>query len=412
MARVNNKIFTVLDIGSTKIVCIIARNNVHGELEVLGLGHQVSNGIRAGIITDINAAETSILGAIHDAERESGINVDNLVISVSGSKVESHVIQMEHDVGGHEITARDLKMISDEACSSFDSEKYDIIHCVPVEYELDSEGGIDDPIGMFGHVIRAKLHVVTFLSTSLINIVNCLGRCHVNVDRCVSSAYASGLACLTEDERDLGSIVIDFGGEHTNLAIFRNGSLINVDSVPLGGVNMSKDIAWGLSTDKVSAERIKTLYGSVMPVKSDAYDRISIPQPEGNTTEVAMKVTKADLTEILQPRMEEILDMIKRRLHESGISIAASSRIVLTGGAAQITGLSDFAENTFGKQIRLAKPSYIAGLRDKAEDPSFATAVGMLKFLTAESADMLNNHNESLWSGGYVGKFVNWLRFG
>ncbi len=385
-----NGIIAILDIGTSKIACFIAYVDSGGKIKVAGIGHQLSEGIRAGIVIDVKKAETAILSAINAAEKMSGETIESVVLNVSGGTLRSHLLSVETTISGQEVTDRDISYVMQQAYEHFNRSESEVIHCIPVDYTIDDTTGIRDPRGMYGEVLKTDLHVITASATAVRNMVNCLARCHLNISGYVCSPYVSGLACLTEDEKHLGVTLLDIGGGNTSIAVFSGGSCIYADSVALGGAHVTRDIAKGLSTSIAYAERIKTLYGSVVSGSGDDREVIDLQQfhmglgEDTDEDDPGMLgqsfISKALLNSIIRPRVEEILEMAKRNLAQSGVSSYAGNRVVITGGAAQIQGMKELAVQIFGKPTRIGNPKPVNGLAEATKGPAFATAVGALLY--------------------------------
>ena len=367
----------ILDIASRKVVCIIASVNGDNEPKLLGFGHQLSEGIKAGIIIDIKKAERAILAALNAAEKMAGETIEEAFVNISGSNITSNHINIETKISGHEVTFKDIDLMIRKGNELFENPETEIIQSIPLGYKIDDSEGIKDPIGMFGQTISTNLHVVTASATSVRNIKNCLGKCHVNIKDFIVSSYASGLSVLTEDERDIGVTLLDIGAGNTSIAIFSEGYPVYFDSVPVGGVHITRDIALGLSVGIPFAERLKVIHGSAISTDSDDLDRIELVDEDDNVN-AEKSITKAELTSIIKPRVEEILELAKTNLEKSGLYSIAGNKVVITGGSSQLQGMKEVAGHVFRKYVRLASPQDVKGLPESAKGPSFSTAVGML----------------------------------
>lgn len=220
MAKNRSSIIAALDIGSSKVACFIALRDSPNKMKIIGIGHQVAQGIRSGVITDIKLAENSILSAVNAAEQMSGQTIDKVIVNISGSSIESNNLHVETNIAGHEVTDADISHIMTQAFNSYNTPEKEIVHCIPTDFSIDDNFGIKDPKGMFGNNLSTNLHIITTSSTYLKNLVNCLAICRLDIDDCVISAFASGIACLTDDEKNLGSILIDIGVEALLLRCF------------------------------------------------------------------------------------------------------------------------------------------------------------------------------------------------
>ncbi len=416
MVKARNNIIAALDIGSSKIACFIGARDFQGKVRVVGIGHQIAQGIKSGVITDVTAAERSIVTAISAAEQMSGQTIDGAIINISGVSIESSNLNVQANIAGHEVAEGDLAHIRAEVQKNFSGQEKEIIHCIPLDYAIDDITGIKDPRKMFGNVLSTNIHMVTASPTYLKNLAHCLAICRLNIDDCIVAAYASGLACLTEDEKNLGATIIDIGGGLTQVAIFSGGNLIHAESIALGGSHITKDLARGLSTGISYAERIKTLYGSATPERGDREEIIDVPQasefgenPEAENQEMS-HISKAEVISIISPRVEEIIEMTKKSLEEKGLEKMLGGRIVLTGGTSQLAGIKDQAAKVFGRHVRLGRPYSIDGLAEATKGAAFSTAVGMLQYAAHnENAGQPSAARGRGKAKGLMGKMLGWF---
>ncbi len=370
-----------LDIGSTKVVCFIAKLEADGSTKITGIGHQLSRGIRSGHIVDIIEAETSVVAAVHAAEQMADETIENVVVNLGGVGLGSRSVTVELTVSGDTVTERDLADIIAEGRASVESDDNDIVHCFSVSYTLDGVKNISDPRGMVGEKLGADLHIITAPSAMIRNISNCLAHCHLNAAEFVVSPYSSGLACLEPDEMELGVTLIDMGGGVTSISVFAGGKNLFCDIVPIGGGHVTSDLAKGLSTSISHAERLKTLHGSAVPTSADDQAMIDVPQlGEDDADEGNNLMPRSMLVGIIRPRMEELFEMIRSKLEVAGMDVVAGRRVVLTGGASQLLGTRELATRVLGKQVRLAKPRLINGLADAVSGPGFSSSIGMLEY--------------------------------
>ncbi|WP_010299389.1 cell division protein FtsA [Candidatus Odyssella thessalonicensis] len=376
-------IFASIDLGSNKICCAIARvdERASGDtLRVIGVGHQHSQGIRNGIITDLEALEDSILNAVHTAEQMAKETLDAVYVSISAATARSHTLDVELALGNGPVDNNHIRQLLVMGRQAFQKEDQQIVHVLPVTYALDSEFGIRDPRGLFGKKLMASLHIVSIANGVMQNITNCIDRCHLGVAGFVVAPYASGLATLDEDELSLGVTVIDLGGSSCGVASFLDGALVHVDSIPIGGAHITNDIARGLSTPLSQAERLKTLYGTTITSSSDERESIIVPQLGESKITATHQVPKSLLVHIVRARAEEMLDLIWKRLQYSGMDRIVGQRIVLTGGTSQLPGIRELASQKWQKQIRVGSPIGFHGGGDFVSTPTFATCGGLLKF--------------------------------
>ena len=380
-----NGLIAALDIGSTKVCAAIARVESDQRLRLLGLGQQISKGLKSGTIVDMEALEVSILNAVHSAEEMASEVIQDITLSCS-SAVLSQIGDVEMPIQGREVIEDDLKHLFARAQEDLRGhqgrtlQNHELIHAFPIGYTVDGNRGIRDPRGMFCERLGVSLHVVNFPSTIVRNLIQCVAKCHLSLSQVVTPSYASSLSTLVEDEMDLGVTLVDIGGGVTSWATFLEGHCVSLGMIPLGGLHITSDIAQGLSTPLVQAERLKTLYGSALPTVSDEKETIIVPQIGENQNTHAVQITKGSLNRIIKPRLEEIFEYLKVKLDQTGPFKGGTRRIVLTGGTSQMFGLKDLASQVLARQVRLGKPLHIRGLSETSSNPSFSTVLGLLNF--------------------------------
>ncbi len=380
-SKLRNGLIAALDVGTTKIACAIARTSEAGVPRVVGFGHQASQGLRRGTIVDLDAAEASIRSTVEAAERMAGENIRDVTLNVAAGAPQSHLVAYEIALSGHEIGEADVRRILDPAAFA-DSVPpgHEMLHTIPVGYTVDGTRGVADPRGLFGQRLGVNLHLITGASGPTRNLATCIHRCHLDIAGRVVNGWASALGCLVQDEMSLGVTVVDIGGGTTSVAVFFDGELVHTDLIPLGGSQVTSDIARGLSTPLAQAERVKTLYGSCMPSPSDDRQLVDIPPIGGESAAEPGQVRRSVLVGIIRPRMEEIFEMVRVRLEGAGFEDFAGRRVVLTGGGSQLPGAADLAAMIMDKRVRLARAQAIPGSPDAASGPAFATVTGLLRY--------------------------------
>jgi cell division protein FtsA len=408
--RSRGSLIAGLDIGTTKVCCFIARVE-EDRPRVLGIGHQISRGLRNGTIVDLEAASISILNAVHAAEEMAGETIERVVASLSGGFSASRIIRAEIAITGREISDADMRRVLEHGYLMREPGDRQVIHSVPVGFSVDDSRGIRDPRGMLGARLGVNMHVVTASPASVRNHASAIGRSHLEVDAFVVGPYASGLSCLVEDEIGLGVTVIDMGGGTTTIGVFFDGNLIFADYVPVGGVHVTNDIARGLSTSVAHSERMKTLFGSAISASTDEREMIAVPQIGEEDDGHVNHVPKSLLVGIIAPRIEETFELVRNRLEASGFDKVAGRRVVLTGGACQLHGAREFAALILDKQVRVGRPQRVAGLAEATGGPAFATTAGLLHFGLSERAEVsgLKHHPEGSRRGVF-GRLGHWLR--
>ena len=386
----NNKtrqgLIAALDVGTSKVCCFIAHIDDDDALRIVGIGFHQARGLRAGAVVDMDAAEESILAAVHHAEQMADETIAEVYLSFSAGAPQSRSVAVEVALNGHEIDDSDLRRVLAQGQPNGDAGDRKVIHTIPVGYTIDGSRGIRDPRGMFGERLGVTIHTITAQPGPLRNLTSCVSRCHLDVAGCVVSAYASGLACLVDDERDLGVTLIDMGGGATSIAVFIDGDMVHADVVPIGGNHITNDIARGLSTTVSYAERMKTLYGGALASADDERETIDVRLIGEGEDAGANPVPRAQLTRIIRPRLEEIFEMVRARLEASGFAERAGRRMVLTGGASQLQGLPELATQMFGKSVRLGRPRNIQGLAEATGGPAYSTCAGLLHYAQARRA--------------------------
>ena len=381
-------IVSVLDIGSTKVVCMIGRLTPRPEsdvlpgrthfVEIIGLGHQRSRGVKSGVISDLEAVESVIRLAVDAAERMAGLTIESLIVNVSAGRIGSDVYTATVDLGGQEVEGSDLRKVLVAANLQSQNSERAVLHSLPTGYALDGERGIRDPLGMYGDVLGVDMHMVSVERGALRNLELCINRAHLSVEGVVATPYASGLAALVDDEFELGCAAIDMGGGTTTISVFAEGRLIHTDAVGLGGHHVTTDLARGLSTRIEDAERMKVVHGSAIVSNGDQRDVIPVLPIGEDDRDQPSQVPRALVSRIISARIEETLELIRDRIHTSGFSPVVGKRVVLTGGASQLTGLPDAARRILARNVRIGRPMGVSGLPAAAKGPAFSTAVGLM----------------------------------
>jgi cell division protein FtsA len=408
--RPRGSMIAALDIGTSKVCCLIARVEADTP-QVLGIGHQISRGVRGGAIVDLEAAGASVVNAVHAAEEMAGEQIERVVANLSGGFSASRLIKAEIGVAGHEIGDAELQRVLEQGYLLREPGDRQIIHSVPVGFSIDDSRGIRDPRGMFGERLGVNMNVVTARAASVRNHTAAIGRAHLAVDAFVVGPYAAGLSCLVEDEIELGVTVIDMGGGTTTIGVFFDGNLIFADSVPVGGGHVTNDMARGLATTVANAERMKTLFGGAIATGTDERETIAVPQIGEEEEGHVNHVPKSLLVGIIAPRIEETFELVRDRLEASGFDKIAGRRVVLTGGACQLQGVREFAGLILDKQVRIGRPLRVAGLAEATAGPAFSTTVGLLHFALSERAEVARaGRSRGPRESKLFGRLGHWLR--
>ncbi len=417
----SRNIIAGIDIGSSKIVCFIAEIKSHGTIEVIGIGHQASRGVRAGTIIDLKACETAIAHAVEAAELMAkshlqGQPIKSVFVNVAGQHTLSHRLPVNVRISGHEVSDRDVRNALAQSRNVAVAGRDELIHVIAANFSIDKQKGILEPIGMTGQSLDVILSPVTAMMPVTRNIANVMHQNHLEVEGYCASSYAAGLATLVEDEKNLGCTVIDMGGGSTNIGVFSEGKLVYTSAVALGGQHVTNDIAIGLTTSLADAERIKTLYGAAQTTHMDDTATIDVPPVGEEEHSQPNYVPKSYLCGIIQPRIEETFEHVRAKLVDHGIDKIAGRRVVLTGGASQLPGLCDIAKLILDKQVRLGRPQKIKGLAEATGGPAFSACAGLLHY-AAEHAEEIpraqQNYGFNLsmgFSGNVLQKVTHWLK--
>ncbi|MEP1444401.1 MAG: cell division protein FtsA [Hyphomicrobiales bacterium] len=419
-------LITVLDIGTTKVCCVIARlHPKHDSLElsdrthmieVIGFGHQRSRGIKGGVVVDLDEVEQAIRLAVDSAERRAGMTVESLIVNVSASRIRSHAFSASVSLAGQAVEENDITRVLQAGRNHTSDPEAAVMHSLPIGYSLDGNNGIKDPRGMIGERLAVDMHVVTANDAALRNLEVAINRCHLAVEAFVSSPYSAGLASLAGDEAELGVTCIDMGGGTTTVSVFVDGKFVHCDGLAIGGQHVTMDLARGLSTSLRNAELIKVKHGSVLPGNLVDYDPVNV-NVIGDESGLGADVSASTISKIIRPRVEETFEHVRDRLNASGFAGLVGRRVVLTGGASQLTGVADLARSVIGKNVRLGRPLGVAGLPVEARSAAFSIVVGLMIYPQVEQAsdDMgwspgrIHSEAAMTGTGGYLGRVGRWF---
>ena len=415
-------IVAALDIGTSKVVCVIARLRPQSPQEVLrrrshaidiiGIGHCEARGMKSGAVVNLAEAEEAVRHAVDLAEREASVQLESVVVAVSSGRLTSELYAATINVAGPAVAAHDVARVLTAGGHHSVRPGSAVLHSLPIGYALDGVRGIGEPRGMLGQQFGVDMHAVTADVAAVRNLMFTVERCHLAVETMVAAPYVAGLSVLADDEADLGAALIDMGAGTTTAAVFSGGRFIHADGFALGGHHVTMDLARGLNARVADAERIKTFYGSVLAGGSDERDMITVPPVGEDDREPPQFVSRASLVRIIKPRVEEILEMVRDRLAASPFAAEPRARVVLTGGASQLTGLPDLAARILNRPVRIGRPLGIAGLPDAAKGPAFAVAAGLLVYPQAAHLEHFEpRRTRHLMTGtGYIAKVGRWLK--
>jgi cell division protein FtsA len=369
-----NSIVVGLDIGTSKVCAMVGETTEHG-VEIIGIGSSASQGLRKGVVINIEATVNSVRKAVEEAALMAGCEIHTVFTSISGGHIKAFNSHGIVAVKNKEVAQRDLERVIDAAKAVAIPMDRDVLHVLPQDYIIDDQDGIKEPLGMSGVRLEAKVHIVTGAVTSVQNIVKCCNRTGLNVAEIVLAPLAAAEAVLGEEERELGVVLVDMGGGTTDIAIYHDGTVKHTAVISIGGNHVTNDIAAGLRTPFNDAERIKQRFGYAKATMVTANERVEVPSVAGKG---AGTVSRQILCAIIEPRLDEIFELIQREITKSGYEGSLASGVVITGGSMLLPGAVEMAERSFGMPVRLGVPAHVGGIVDVIDSPAYATAVGLV----------------------------------
>ncbi|MGZ3710280.1 MAG: cell division protein FtsA [Bdellovibrionota bacterium] len=393
-----------LDIGTTKICAIVGQVTETG-IDIIGLGTRPSTGLRKGAVINIESTVEGIQRAIEEAELMSGCQISSAYIGVAGNHVRSFNSSGVVSVKNREIDKDDVERVIDAAKAIAIPADRQVIHLIPQDFIIDGQDGIKEPIGMNGVRLEGKIHIVTANSSSTQNLVKCSNRAGLSVSELVLEPIASAEAVLSDDEKELGVALVDIGGGTSDICIFVGGALVHTGVINIGGNHITNDIAVGLRTPQVEAEKLKVRHGGCMKELIAPEETIEVPGVGGRQPRI---VARRLLAEIIEPRTEEIFQLIKAEIEKTGYTDLIGSGVVITGGCSLLEGMPELAELVFEMPVKRGYPSGMGGMRDIVNSPKYATGVGLLKYAANKMA--AKNHRSHMGEG--VGQRVRHMMNG
>ncbi len=381
-----------LDIGTSKVVAIVGEINEMDEIEVVGIGMHPSRGLKKGVVVNIESTVQSIQKAIEEAELMAGCDIHSVYAGIAGSHIRSLNSHGIVAIQEKEVSLNDVDRVIDAARAVAIPADQKILHILPQEFLIDSQEGILDPIGMSGIRMEAKVHMVTGAESASQNITKCIQKCGLEVDDIVLEQLASSYAVLTEDEKELGSCLVDIGGGTTDIAVFQGGAIQHTAVIPIAGDQVTNDIAVSMRTPTQYAEDIKIKYACALSQLANPDETIEVPSVGDRPPR---RLARQTLAEIVEPRFEELFSLIRNELRRSGFEESIPAGIVITGGSAKMEGAVELAEEVFHVPVRLGSPQYIEGLADVVRNPIHATGVGLLIY-GRDSMDRRNYNKASI----------------
>jgi cell division protein FtsA len=375
VARDNKNLIVGLDIGTSKVACLVAQMRADGELEILGMGGHESKGLKKGVVVNIESTVTGIQRALEEAELMADCKIASAFVGIAGSHIRSFNSTGMVAIKDREVGALDVERAIDTARAVNIPTDQQILHVLRQEFIIDGQEDVREPIGMSGLRLEVKVHIVTGAVSAAQNIVKCVRRCGLEVSDLILQPLASSRAVLSEDERDLGVCLLDIGGGTTDIAIFTNGAIRHTAVIPIAGDQITNDIAMALRTPTAEAEAIKIRHGVALRQLADPNEMIEVP---GIGERAPRSLSRQTLAEVIEPRVEELFSLVQQVLRESGFEELLCSGVVLTGGSSVMHGMVELGEEIFHMPVRLGIPRYAGGLAAVVRNPRFATGVGLL----------------------------------
>lgn len=369
-----------LDIGTTKICCIVGELTDNGPspgIDIVGIGTAPSSGLRKGVVVNIDATVESISKAVEEAELMAGVEISTVYTGIAGGHIRSFNSTGVVAIKDKEINDHDVNRVIDAAKAVAIPMDREVIHIIPQEFIIDDQDGIRDPIGMSGVRLESKVHIVTGAVSSAQNIIKCANKAGLNVAEICLEPIASSEAVLSNDEKELGVVLVDIGGGTSDIAIFREGAVVYTGVLAIGGNHLTNDIAVGLRTPQHDAEKIKIRHGCAIAALVKPDETIEVAGVGGRKSRV---LARRLLAEIIEPRVEEIFTLIQREVMQSGYQDLLSAGVVITGGSTLLDGMVEMAEEIFEMPVKRGLPLDVGGLRDVVNSPKFSTGVGLVKY--------------------------------
>ncbi|WP_137937741.1 cell division protein FtsA [Chitinivorax sp. B] len=371
----NKNLLVGLDIGTSKIVAIVADVQLDGRIEIVGMGQAPSRGLKKGVVVNIESTVTAIQRALEEAELMADCKIREVFTGIAGSHIRSFNSHGMVAIKDKEVSQADVDRVIETARAVNIPTDQQILHILPQEFIIDGQEDVKEPLGMAGVRLETKVHIVTGAVSAAQNIMKCVRRCGLEVADLILQPLASAQAILSEDEKDLGVCLVDIGGGTTDIAVFTGGSIRHTAVIPIAGDQITNDIAMALRTPTKEAEDLKVAHGCALRQLADPNQMIEVP---GVGERGTRQMSRQTLAEVIEPRVEELYSLIQAELRRSGFEDLLSSGIVITGGSAQMQGMVELGEEVFHMPVRLGVPQYVGGLSEVVRNPRFSTGVGLL----------------------------------
>lgn len=381
-------LITALDVGSSKVSALIAQKADNGELVVLGSGQRESRGVKRGYVADMHATEIAIREAVEQAERIAGTNIEDVWVSFSAGGLLSDTVRLEADLGGHRVEQADIDDLLKAGRDALNPGGKMVLHAQPTRYTVDGLAGVKRPLGLHADKLGVDIHIVATDGSPVRNLDLCVRSAHLEVRSIIAAPVATGLACLTDEERELGVALVEIGAGVTNVSVFEGGVLSGLASIPMGSADITDDIASAFATARSWAERTKCFHGCANLTPRDNHEMIDVVAAMPEHGAEGHRITKAQLIAVIRMRLERLMQEIQKELQSLGFANPVSRQIVLTGGGAELKGVADYAQQVLGSAVRVGRPRGLIAMPEAHGGPAFATLAGLARFAAADPIDL------------------------
>ncbi|WP_028451756.1 cell division protein FtsA [Chitinilyticum aquatile] len=407
MTRDAKNLIVGLDIGTSKVVAVVAEITDEGALNVVGLGSAASRGLKRGVVVDIEKTVSAIQSALGEAELMADCKIREVFTGIAGSHIKGINSHGMVAIKDREVTQADIDRVIETASAVNIPTDHQVLHILPQEYVIDGQEDVKEPLGMSGVRLEVRVHIVSGAVSSVQNITKCIRRCGLEIAEVVLQPLASAHAVLTEDEKELGVCLVDIGGGTTDMAVFINGAIRHTAVIPIAGDQVTNDIAMALRTPTGEAESIKMQHGVALRHMTDPSAMIEVP---GVGERGARQMSRHTLAEVVEPRVEELYSMVLQELRRSGFAERLSSGVVITGGAALMPGMVELGEEIFHMPVRLGLPKYVGGLAEVVKNPRYSTAVGLLLLAREQMMKNPMGRGKDAGIGDIFGRMKSWFK--
>ena len=405
----SKNIFTVIDVGNSKVSCLIGSSVKTNDVQMraLGFGQHASLGMSNGHVTDMKEIANSIARAVEGAESMAGFTINNVICSLSGGRPITKIVRNKINIENGKVEKNDISKLL-KFKNLYEIDDYKLLSSSVIKYHLDNNTTVDNPIGIFTNTLSVEISCTFGQSSVIKNISSAINLCHLSIQKFFISSEASGISTMVKDERKNGAIIIDLGANITSVGVFLNDKIIFSDSIPIGGLHITSDIVRGLGTKSEDAEKIKILHGSCLAHETDEYINIDIPIISDQGDIVSQKIPQAMLTAIIKPRVEEIFELIQERIKQSKINLDSINKVILSGGGANLNNIREVASNYFKSNVRIGRPIGIINLPEIVQTPTFACLTGLL-VKSLEKENTIDTYKTNVGLLKYFGKVGNWF---